>query len=101
VEIARARNRIRDKDPGSILLILSDKDLLAGLGVTRGGRVTNAGLVLFGREDQLRDLCPQSQVHYVYQISDMSVARNDQMRLGLLNVLELIERSFSGAANPE
>jgi len=101
VEIARARNRIRDKDPGSILLTLSDKDLLAGLGVTRGGRVTNAGLVLFGREDQLRDLCPQSQVHYVYQISDTSVARNDQMRLGLLNVLELIERSFSGAANPE
>jgi len=101
VEIARARNRIRDKDPGSILLTLSDKDLLAGLGVTRGGRVTNAGLVLFGREDQLRDLCPQSQVHYVYQISDTSVARNDQMRLALLNVLELIETSFSGAANPE
>jgi ATP-dependent DNA helicase RecG len=101
VEIARARNRIRDKDPGSILLTLSDKDFLAGLGVTRGGRVTNAGLVLFGREDQLRDLCPQSQVHYVYQISDTSVARNDQMRLALLNVLELIETSFSGAANPE
>lgn len=101
VEIARARNRIRDKDSGSILLTLSDKDLLAGLGVTRGGRVTNAGLVLFGREDQLRDLCPQSQVHYVYQISDTSVARNDQMRLALLNVLELIETSFSGAANPE
>ena len=101
VEIARARNRIRDKDSGSILLTLSDKDLLAGLGVTRGGRVTNAGLVLFGREDQLRDLCPQSQVHYVYQISDTSVARNDQMRLALLSVLELIETSFSGAANPE
>lgn len=101
VEIARARNRIRDKDADSVLLTLSDKDLLAGLGVTRGGRVTNAGLVLFGREDQLRDLCPQSQVHYVYQISDTSVARNDQMRLALLNVLELIETSFSGAANPE
>jgi ATP-dependent DNA helicase RecG len=101
VEIARARNRIRDKDPGSVLLTLSDKDLLVGLGVTRGGGVTNAGLVLFGHEDQLRDLCPQSQVHYVYQTSDTSVARNDQMRLALLNVLEHIETSFSGAANPE
>lgn len=101
VEIARARNRIRDKDADSALLALSDKDLLAGLGVTRGGKVTNAGLVLFGREEQLRDLCPQSQVHYVYQISDTSVARNDQMRLALLSVLERIETSFSGAANPE
>jgi len=101
VEIARARNRIRDKDAGSVLLTLSDKDLLAGLGVTRGGKVTNAGLVLFGREGQLRDLCPQSQVHYVYQTSDTSVARNDQMRLALLNVLEIIETSFSGASNPE
>jgi ATP-dependent DNA helicase RecG len=101
VEIARARNRIRDKDAGSVLLTLSDKDLLAGLGVTRGGKVTYAGLLLFGREDQLRNLCPQSQVHYVYQISDTSVARNDQMRLALLNVLDRIETGFSGAANPE
>ena len=101
VEIARARNVLRRSNPTSELLQLDDQALLVGLGAIRGGLVTNAGLLLFGREDVLAAACPQNQVHYVFQISDTAVARNDSYRCGLLQVLERIEAAFTGPNNPE
>ena len=101
VEIARARNILRRISPESELLKLADEQFLVALGAIRNGRVTHAGLVLFGREEVLSERCPQHQVHYVLQTSDVSVARNDSYRQGLLNILERIEQNFTGPANPE
>ncbi len=101
VEIARARNILRRINPESELLKLADEPFLVALGALRKGRTTHAGLVLFGKEEVLKEHCPQHQVHYVLQTSDVSVARNDSFRQGLLSILERIEQSFTGPANPE
>ncbi len=101
VEIARARNILRRINPESELLKLDDGDFLVGLGAIRSGRVTHTGLLLFGREQVIATLCPQHQVHYVYQTSDTMVVRNDSHRLGLLNILDRIDQAFNGPANPE
>lgn len=101
VEIARARNVLRRNRTDSGLLGLSDADLLVALGAVRHGHVTHAGMLLFGRVERLRDVCPQHQVHYVYQVSGTQVARNDSYNDGLLSVLERIERIFTSPVNPE
>lgn len=101
VEIARARNVLRRINPESDLLKLEDRTFLVGLGAVRAGLVTHTGLLLFGREQVLGERCPQHQVHYVHEISDTEVARNDSYRSGLLNILERVEQAFTGPANPE
>jgi len=101
LEIARAKNILRRINPDSELLKLEDRTFLVGLGAVRNGKVTHAGLLLFGREQALASLCPQHQVHYVHLISDTSVARNDSYRFGLLNILERLEWTFTGPVNPE
>jgi ATP-dependent DNA helicase RecG len=101
VEIARARNVLRRNQADSGLLGLSDTDLLVALGAVRHGHVTHAGLLLFGQEEKLRDLCPQHQLHYVYQVSGTVVARNDSYNAGLLSILDRIEQIFTSPVNPE
>jgi ATP-dependent DNA helicase RecG len=101
VEIARARNLLMRNRADSGLLGLSDSDLLVALGAVRNGQVTHAGLLLFGREERLREICPQHQVHYVYQVTGTQVSRNDSYQTGLLNVLERFEQIFTSPANPE
>lgn len=101
VEIARARNVLQRYRPQSELLRADDESLLVGLGGMRKGQVTRAGLLLFGREQQLREACPQHQVHYVHHTSDTRVSRNDSYHCGLLQILERIEQAFTGPANPE
>lgn len=101
VEIARARGILRRINPESELLKLSDEPFLVALGAVRNRRATHTGLILFGNESLLAEHCPQHQVHYVHQVSNVSVARNDSYRHGLLNILDRIEQNFSGPANPE
>ena len=101
VEIARARNVLRRNRADSGLLGLNDVDLLVALGAVRHGHVTHAGMLLFARTERLRDVCPQHQVHYVYQVSGTQVARNDSSNDGLLSILEQIERTFTSPVNPE
>ena len=101
VEIARAKNILKRINPESELLALSDVMFLSALGALRHDSVTHAGLILFGKEEIIADRCPQHQVHYVLQTSDVTLARNDSYRQGLLNILERIEQNFTGAANPE
>jgi ATP-dependent DNA helicase RecG len=101
VEIARARNVLRRNHADSGLLALSDPDLLLALGAVRNGQVTYAGLLLFGREETLREICPQHQVHYVYQVTGTEVARNDSYQAGLLSILERFEQIFTSPVNPE
>jgi ATP-dependent DNA helicase RecG len=101
LEIARARNILRANRPGSDLIKSSDEELLTGLGALRKGRVTRAGLLLFGREDRLAEMIPQAVVHYTLHSTETRVTRNDLWRYGLLKTLELIEQIFSGPRNPE
>ncbi len=101
LEIARARGILRSRNPESELLRSNDDEFLRGLEAIRNGRVTNTGLLLFGRPDVIERFCPQNQVHYVHQISDTRVARNDLWRMGHLQVLEKIEGIFSSPVNPE
>jgi ATP-dependent DNA helicase RecG len=101
VEIARARNVLRRNHADSGLLTLSDLDLLLALGAVRNGQVTYAGMLLFAREEKLRELCPQHQVHYVYQVTGTEVARNDSYQTGLLSILERFEQIFTSPINPE
>lgn len=101
VEVARARNVLQRYRPESELLRVDDESLLVGLGALRHGRVTRAGLLLFGRESALIERCPQHQVHYVYQTSETEVGRNDSFQCGLLQILERLAQTFTGPANPE
>ena len=101
VEIARARNVLRRFRAQSELLKASDDDLLVGVGAVRDGRVTRAGCLLFGNESFLRRVCPQHQVHYVHQASELHVSRNDSYHGGLLDIVERIEQVFTGPVNPE
>ncbi len=101
VEIARARNWMRKVRPSSGLIAASDEELLTGLEALQNGKITRAGLLLFGREDVLKHHCPQHAVQYVYQPSATSVSRNEVMHFGLLRILEQIEQAFTGPVNPE
>ncbi len=101
VEVARARNILRRINPASELLKLKDHAFLIAIGAVRDSKVTHTGLLLFGREDVLTRVCPQHQVHYVRQVSDTQIVRNDSYRFGLLNTLERIEQAFTGPSNPE
>lgn len=101
VEIARARNILRNIQPESDLLQLEDKKFLTALGALRNNRPTRTGLLLFGKENIIRDICPQHQVHYVYQKSDTEVSRSDSYNYGLLQILERLEQIFTGPINPE
>ncbi len=100
VEIARARNILQRFKPQSELLNVGDVELLVGIGAVRAGRVTRAGLLLFGSQTLLAEVCPQHQVHYAFH-TELDVLRNDSYREGLLNILERIEQTFTGPANPE
>ncbi len=101
LEIVRARKVLTRYEPKSDLLKLDDNALLLALGAIEDGRVTNAGLLLFGRESVLTSRCPNHKTHYVYQVSDVDVTRNDFHRGPLLETLEAIERNFEGPINPE
>lgn len=101
VEIARARNLLRARNPESELLDMGDDAFLQGLEAVKAGQVTHTGLLLFGNREVLSRACPQNQLHYVYQLSEDEVPRNDLYREGLLQMLTRMEEVFSGPLNPE
>lgn len=99
-ELRRARRFISAAARDSELLELSDEDFLEALGVSRGGRPTNAALLLFGGEASLARLYPQHAVHYVLLQSETKTSRNDSLRSPLLSILDHFDGVFSGPANP-
>lgn len=101
LQIERARQILRSKNPSSGLIELADVPFLEGLEALRGGQVTHAGMLLFARREVLARHCPQAQFHYVFHDSETTVARNDLERLPLLEAVERIEQIFSGPMNPE
>jgi ATP-dependent DNA helicase RecG len=101
LQIERARQVLRSKNPSSGLIELADIPFLEGLEALRGGQVTHAGMLLFARREVLTRHCPQAQFHYVFHDSETTVARNDLERLPLLEAVERIEHIFSGPMNPE
>ncbi len=100
VQVARARNVLRAKDPASGLLALSDMEFLVGLEAVRDGRLTHTGMLLFARRDVLAARCPQAQFHYVLLRDETTVARNDIDRLPILELIERIEQVFQGTVEP-
>jgi len=101
IEIARARAFLRSRNPESGLLKLSDDAFLRGLEAVRNDMVTNTGLLLFGKQDVVAECCPQSQIHYVHQVTDTKIARNDLWKIGLLQTIEKLEGIFTSPVNPE
>ncbi|MDI6720667.1 MAG: putative DNA binding domain-containing protein [Methanomicrobiales archaeon] len=101
LEVARARSFLRSRNPESELLKMPDYAFLQGLEAIRDDAVTNTGLILFGNPDIIETHCPQNQVHYVHQVSETNVARNDLWRMSLLQIIEKLEGIFSSPANPE
>ncbi len=101
VEIARGRNIVKRLRASSELSKMNDAELLQALGALRHGHVTRAGLLLFGRDEVLQEVCPQHQVHYVYEGANNSILRNDSYQCGLLQILDRIEQAFTGPSNPE
>ncbi|HEY4081143.1 MAG TPA: ATP-binding protein [Burkholderiaceae bacterium] len=101
VQIERARNVLRARDPSSGLLELPEADFLAGLEAVRDGRVTHTGLLLFARREVLAAKCPQAQFHYVLLRDETTVARNDIDRMPLLEIVERVDQIFQGPLNPE
>lgn len=101
LQIERARQILRSKNPSSGLIELAEVPFLEGLEALRGGQVTHAGMLLFARREVLARHCPQAQFHYVFHDSETTVARNDLERLPLLEAVERIEQTFSGPMNPE
>lgn len=101
LQIERARQVLRSKNPSSGLIELDNVPFLEGLEALRGGLVTHAGMLLFARRDVLAAHCPQAQFHYVFHDSETTVARNDLERLPLLEAVERIDQIFSGPMNPE
>ncbi len=101
LEIARARTFLRSRNPESELLKLPDDAFLQGLEAVRDHSVTNTGLLLFGKPEIIAAKIPQSQVHYVHQVSDIKVARNDIWRMSLLQIIEKLEGIFTSPVNPE
>ncbi len=72
VEIARARNVLQRFKPQSELLKVDDRSLLVAVGAIHEGRVTRAGLLLFGNQPLLTRICPQHQVHYVLHTENLN-----------------------------
>ncbi|MFO0914162.1 MAG: putative DNA binding domain-containing protein [Pirellulales bacterium] len=101
VEISRGRNILRRFRPQSELNRLSDDELLVALNAVRKGGITRTGLLLFGREQQLSEVCPQHQLHYVHQPSELQIARNDSYKCALLQIIEQLDQLFLGPSNPE
>ena len=101
LQIERARQILRSKNPSSGLIELDTLSFLEGLEALRGGKVTHTGMLLFARREVLSRHCPQAQFHYVFHDNETTVARNDLERLPLLEAVERIELIFSGPMNPE
>jgi ATP-dependent DNA helicase RecG len=101
LEIERGRRILRSYDPNSQLLGLDDLGFLNGLGAMKGKQVTHTGLLLFGKEEVITQLCPQHQIHYIYQKGDTQVIRNEIWKGSLLKIIENIEAIYSSPMNPE
>ena len=103
LEVERGRKFLRRAIRDSSLLKgdRDDRAFLTAMGVLVDGRVTNAALLLFGREEVIRRVIPQHQVHYVHQVSPVRVAANESWCDGLLAIIERLEEIFQGPVNPE
>lgn len=101
VEVARAKNVVRAFNPKSGLAELSDHEFLTAIKAIVNGRITRAGFLMLGRENQLESLIPQHLVQYAFEISDTKLGRNDFYRQNLLYILERITEILTGPVNPE
>jgi ATP-dependent DNA helicase RecG len=93
LEIERYRRAIRNSGGGSVLLTLSDDELLSVIEATSGGRVTVLGLLLFGREQVIRRALPAHEIAF-QELDGLAVRHNTFWRGPLLWCLEEILSRF-------
>jgi len=70
--IREFRNRWARKSGNQALLSMGDEQLLADAELVSSGDVTNAALVLLGRQEALNSLLPQAEVIFEYRASEAS-----------------------------
>ena len=94
VEIERLKNIIRARKPESSLLRLSDKDLLKQIGIIRDNHPTIAGLLLVGKEEDIREYIPFHEVIYLHMPNDINYDKRIDSKNGILCLLEDIYRNI-------
>ncbi|MEO0085348.1 MAG: ATP-binding protein [candidate division WOR-3 bacterium] len=93
LEVERLRRLIAAKEPGSSLLSLTQEALLERLGILADGRLTIAGLLLLGREEELHRHLPGHEAIYLHMKSDVEYDRRFDSSKPLLALLEQFTQS--------
>ena len=93
-EIARLRRLIEARHPNATLLKLRDAELMEQVGVTQGGRVTLAGLLIAGVESAIRQHVPFHAIEYLRMKNDIEYERREIYTCGLLRALELLQHDI-------
>lgn len=99
LEVERLRRVLAAKQPGSDLLELGDEELLVRIGALVADktlRLTNAGLLLVGREDTLKRVLPGHEAIYLRMRNHTEYDRRLDSKKPLLALLE----SFGQAVEP-
>jgi ATP-dependent DNA helicase RecG len=89
LEIERYRNTLRAQAPESDLLRLSDEELLKSVQAVVDNRVCNAGLLMFGRTEDLRRLLPQHELILVIHQTPVEIQR-EILKQPLLSMLQRV-----------
>jgi ATP-dependent DNA helicase RecG len=90
LEVERLRNTLQARDKSSDLLRLENNGLLKALGILSADetQLTNAGLLLVGREDALREHLPSHEAIYLHMTRETEYDRRVDYRKPLLAILD-------------
>jgi ATP-dependent DNA helicase RecG len=90
LEVERLRNTLQARDKSSDLLRLDNNGLLKALGILSADetQLTNAGLLLVGREDALKEHLPSHEAIYLHMTRETEYDRRVDYRKPLLAILD-------------
>lgn len=90
LEVERLRNTLQARDKSSDLLRLDNNGLLKALGILNADetQLTNAGLLLVGREDALKEHLPSHEAIYLHMTRETEYDRRVDYRKPLLAILD-------------
>jgi len=94
LEVERLRRIVAAKEPGSALLGLPPEALLERLGILSRGRLSVAGLLLVGREEELRRHLPGHEAICLHMKSDVEYDRRFDSSKPLPALLEQFTQSI-------
>jgi ATP-dependent DNA helicase RecG len=90
LEVERLRNTLQARDKSSDLLRLDNNGLLKALGILSADetQLTNAGLLLVGREEALKEHLPSHEAIYLHLTRETEYDRRADYRKPLLAILD-------------